>query len=205
MPWNAKNSGPYVLGSTEANENAVMIHDLLSSWGYGYNSICAILGNIGYESGYNPFRWQGDVILFNYQNNLIDNQTGHAYGLLQFDPAGQYIHNTAAQSYADYSPNFANQPGFPKDGAGQLQYMNYIAIPINGAHIPTQDYPLTFAQFKQSTANVDYLTNAWLYNYERGTPANDRLVHARYWYEHLSELIGGTHRMKWIYYLRRRR
>lgn len=205
MAWHGKNTGAYADGSTEANENAIMMYDLLDSWGYSYNAICAILGNIGYESGYNPFRWQGDVILFDYQSNLIDEQTGHAYGLLQFDPAGQYLHNATAQSYPEFSPNYANSPGFPKDGTAQLKYMNNVAIPINGAYIPTTAYPLTFSEFKSSNANVIYLTDTWLYNYERGTPAQDRYTHATYWETHLKDIVNVHKGMKWIYYMRRRR
>ena len=205
MAWHGKNTGAYVDGSTEANDNAIMTYSLLAGWGYSYNAICAILGNIGYESGYNPFRWQGDVILFDYQSSLIDGQTGHAYGLLQFDPAGQYLHSTIAQSYQEFSPNYANSPGFPKDGTAQLKYMNNVAIPINGAYITTAAYPLTFNEFKTSNANVRYLTDVWLYNYERGTPAQARYDHAAYWETHLKDLIDVKNGMKWIYYMRRRR
>ena len=205
MPWINSITGGFATGSNESNSNAVMIYNLLSSFGYSFNPICAILGNIGYESGYNPWRWQSDVVLWDNQYNLIDNQTGHAYGLLQFDPAGQYIHNADAQQAVGYAPNFANRTGGQNDGTAQLYYMNYIAGQYGYGYFPTASYPLSFSEFKQSTQSVAYLTDAWLYNYERGTDNPLRKQYSAYWEQNLPLLVNTRRKMPWIYYLRRRR
>lgn len=192
--WYAKNTGAYTLGSAEANNNAVMIYNTLTAMGYAYNPICAILGNIGYESGYNPWRWQSDYVVASNQTNYINYQTGHAYGLLQFDPAGQYINNATARTYPEFAPNFSNQAGRPEDGAGQLKYMNN----LSGGYIQTAAYPISFAQFKVSTQTVAYLTRAWMYNYERGTWSNLRETYALYWEQNLSGLIPSGNLPIWL-------
>lgn len=177
MAWHCKYTGAYANTDPEAHDNAVMIYNTLRAMGYEYNPICAILGNIGYESGYNPWRWQADYIVATTETTYINTQSGHAYGLLQFDPAGQYINNPTAQMYPDFAPNFSNQQGGYSDGTAQLRYMNNLS---NG-YIPTTTYPETFAQFKVSTMPVTYLTQAWCANYERGTWHNDRETNALYW------------------------
>lgn len=189
MGWHAKASGGYALGSQESIDNAVQIYNVLSQFGFEYNPICAILGNIGYESGYNPWRWQSDYIVSTTETYYITHSTGHAYGLFQFDTAGRYLNNTTARGYPEYAPNYANQAGGITDGIAQLKFMNNYDVPINVAYIPTSSYPLTYAQFKVSTQNVDWLTYAWEYNYERGTWANARLTHADYWFNNLINYI----------------
>lgn len=189
MPWHAKASGGYALGTQESIDNAVQIYNVLSQFGFEYNAICAVLGNIGYESTYNPWRWQSDYVVATTETYYINNSTGHAYGLLQFDTAGRYLNNSTARGYAEYAPNYANQAGGLTDGIAQLKFMNNYDIPVNVAYIPTSSYPLSYAQFKVSTQNVDYLTYAWEYNYERGTWNNARLTHANYWFNNLLNYI----------------
>lgn len=204
MAWSVAPTGAYANSSTEANNNARLIQSQLSSYGYSYNAICAVLGNIGYESGYNPWRWQSDIILASTDTYKINNQTDHAYGLFQFDPAGQYVNNASAQTLVQFGVNFSDIAGNADDGFAQIYYMNF----LSGGYIPTTAYPLSFADFKASTASVAYLTKAWMYNYERGTWNNQRVVNAEYWYNHLSPTppTPGTYRkMPWIYYLKRRR
>lgn len=201
MSWHAKNTGAYALGSAEADDNAVMIYQVLHSLGFEYNAICAVLGNIGYESGYNPWRWQSDSVLATTDTYYINNQSGHAYGLLQYDPAGgnRYINNATAMAYPTYGPNFSNQPGNSQDGDAQLRWMDSYDIPTNHAYIPTSAYPLNYGQFKVSTNTVAHLTYAWEYNYERGTWSNDRLTHSAYWETNLINLIP-TGLPVWMYF-----
>ena len=204
MTWSVAPTGAYANSSTEANNNARLIQSQLSSYGYSYNAICAVLGNIGYESGYNPWRWQSDIVLASTDTYEINNHTGHAYGLFQFDEAGQYVYNAAAQTLPQFGVNFSDIAGNVDDGFAQIYYMNF----LSGGYIPTTAYPLSFSDFKASTASVAYLTEAWMYNYERGTWNNQRVVNAEYWYNNQSPTppTPGTYRkMPWIYYLKRRR
>lgn len=206
MAWQAKTTGGYTTGSAESIANAVAIYQELTALGFGYNAICAILGNIGYESGYNPWRWQmvggSDYVVSTWETYYINNQTGHAYGLLQFDPAGRYINNATAQGYPQYGPNFADQPGLATDGSAQLKWMDAVdcqPYPGNGAYIPTSSYPLSYSAFKTSTSGVSYLTAAWEYNYERGTWNNLRDTYAQYWFNNLINYIGNTIPV-WMYF-----
>lgn len=206
MPWVNSPTQLFSNDSASAYSNALMVQSQLASYGYTFNAICAVLGNIGYESGYNPWMWQDawfdpSKILASTDTYYINNRSGHAYGLFQFDPAGQYIGNAQAQQHPGFAPNYSDITGGQNDGTAQIYYMNFLS---NG-YIPTQAYPLTFAEFKASTSSLQYLTEAWMYNYERGTWHNNRIVNAQYWYDRLSPTPGTHRKMPWIYYLKRRR
>ena len=59
--WHAKNLYGYSRESSEAQDNAVMIYKaLVQSLGWTLNSVSAVLGNMEWESGYNPWRWGWD-------------------------------------------------------------------------------------------------------------------------------------------------
>ena len=62
MAWHNKQTGYYSRTSTEVYDNAIMVYNILSSWGWHRSSVCALLGNMEVESGYNPWRWQGDSV-----------------------------------------------------------------------------------------------------------------------------------------------
>lgn len=131
MPWYAKQLGGYNRDTTEAIANATMIVNALQNRGFSLLSACAILGNIGNEGGYNPWRWQ----IYNGQENCptvsqfenwsVAEARLHGYGLFQYTPANKYI-NSSNQSYyfnVGYAPNFSDSAGDPSDGNAQLQYM----------------------------------------------------------------------------------
>ena len=55
-------------------------------------------------------------------------------------------------------------------------------------YIPTQSFPLSYAEYKVATIDnytIQYLTMTWFYNYERGTWSNTRVSAATYWYNKL--------------------
>ena len=177
MPWYAKSIGSYDRTSNEAIENANNIYGTLYSRGWTVNAVCGVLGNMGAESGYNPWRWQGD----NVGASTGDPWTNIGYGLVQFTPASKYISDPNAQALSGYAPNFSDKSGNPSDGYAQTlffdQYADYYA---------TTSYPLSYADFKQSTDSPAYLARAWLYNYERpkkpGATEAARAENAEYWY-----------------------
>ena len=88
MAWHNKQTGYYSRTSTEAYDNAIMVYNILSSWGWHRSSVCAVLGNMEVESGYNPWRWQGDSVPVEGNTAYIGTNpttnTNHAYGLMQF-------------------------------------------------------------------------------------------------------------------------
>lgn len=186
MSLHAKAQGAYARESTEAYENAQIAYSYLLSLGWTLPAFCAVWGNVESESGYNPWRWQSDYVVPK-GSSLIDTQAGHAYGWVQFDPAGKYINNAFAKQAGYYGPNYSDYTGKLTDGLAQLRYINSYAD-----YYPVSAYPISFESFKQATIenySIDYLTRAWFYNYERGTWNDGRITAASYWY---STLTGTT-------------
>lgn len=130
MAWYAKTTGLYGINSAEAIANVTEIVNSLQGKGFSLRSACAIAGNIADESGYNPWRWEGD----NVQSvNSISSTVG--YGLFQFTPPTNYINSTNYSQYINdgYAPNFSDQAGNPSDGNAQMEFMedNYYSSYFN--------------------------------------------------------------------------
>lgn len=189
--WYVKISGGYDRASNEAFNNCVMIANQLLNAGWTINAICGVLGNIEYESGYNPWRWESDDLVLSTETDKITS-TSHGYGLFQFTPASKYIYSHYAQSYTGYGPFFLdllNTPAVSRtDGQAQVQFVDEHAD-----YIPTQDYPITYQDYKISMATPEELAATWLYNYERpGNPQGSitiRQESARYWFNILAPYV----------------
>ena len=177
--WHAKIRFGYSTSSSEAEDNAVMTYSVLSQRGWTLNAIAGLLGNIQYESGLNPWRWEGEIP-----------QTSNGYGLVQFTPSTKYIGNANAVALSDYAPYTGgiNHTGNANDGTAQLQFIDAYAD-----YISTTTYPMSYADYKASTNTPEYLASVWLYNYERsGNPSGseaDRRTYARFWYDYLSTVV----------------
>lgn len=203
MPWHCKTYGAYAKESTEAQDNAIEIAEILHRNGWTINAIAGMLGNVGWEGGYNPWRWESDDVLSINDTQLIAESLQHGYGLYQFTPAGKYINSQYAQSYQGYGPNFIDQAGNNLDGQAQVIFLHYHAD-----YYPTTDYPYTYQQYKESDDMPEYLAAVWFFNYERGTWFVERAIDARYWYDFLVDYFDDDtkkKKWKWIYYLKRRR
>lgn len=177
--WHAKPTGGYSIYSTEGIDNALMIRNQMYSYGWTDNAISAVVGNICAEGGLNPWRWQSDIIVG--PEDFWERT--HGYGLAGFTPAGKYIEDPDAQTYAGYAPNYLGHAGNATDGAAQIQF-----IMDNPQYYQTHTaYPMTFTQFSQSTAAPSYLSDVWLYNFEQ--PANPSATQqyrrdcSDYWYQ----------------------
>lgn len=185
MSWHAKATGGYARTSNEAIENAREMYSILRSRGWTLNAVCGMLGNIGHESVYNPWRWQND--------NIGTPTSGNGYGLVQWTPADHYISNSLAESISGYAPNYSGHAGDASDGRAQTIYINYNNV-NGGAQYSINrnyNYRLTWTQFKKSTATPAYLAKAWLHNFERPADQstsveNVRAEEANYWYRTLS-------------------
>lgn len=159
MPWHAKDKGAYDRDSAEAIDNAKMIYNILSGrYGWTAQAVSGLLGNIAAESGYNPWRWQADII----GTAAGSPWPKKGYGLVQFTPAGKYINNTDVWGYDGFNPNYIGRPGGVSDGTAQCIYIQTMP-----GYIRTNAYSLTFKEYQSSTRDADYLAAAWLYNYER--------------------------------------
>ena len=103
--WYAKPSGPYNIGSPEWIGNFNEIYNMLS---WTDEAKAGMMGNLQHESGFNPWRWQGDTV-----------NTSAGYGLPQFTPASGYL------GLSGVTPNMSTTAtttgATPADGARQMQ------------------------------------------------------------------------------------
>lgn len=189
MSWHCKKTGAYTETSAEAYENAVEIYNYLTGQGWSLNAIAGVIGNIGHEGGYNPWRWQSDDVLPKGSSAIYSKS--HGYGLFQYTPASKYIENGG--KYSGFGPNYSDEVGSTSDGLAQVALMASNEL---GDYIKTSKYNLTFSQFKTSTQSAEYLAAAWLYNFER--PADPtatvaaRQKSAAYWYDKLGGVTPAT-------------
>lgn len=183
--WHAQSTGGYSETGNDAFENALCTYSVLAAQGWSLNAVCGLLGNIGHESAYNPWRWQNDNVLSTTDVSLIEHGS-IGYGLVQFTPAGKYIYSEAAQALGYYAPNFRDQAGNPNDGYAQLLYIN-----DHADYYPTQAYPISYAKYKTAYEVPETMAAIWLYNYERpADPAATlaaRQASARYWWTILGQ------------------
>lgn len=199
MPWHCKATGGYAKESTEGYDNAVMAWNVMRSLGWSLLAFCGFWGNVQSESGYNPWRWQSDVVL-PVGDSRIYYQNGHAYGLAQWDAASKYI--DGGVSYTGYAPNFSDRTGGITDGNAQLHFLEDTAV-SSGQYFPNPNYnyQISYANYKQMTYptySYEYATRAWFYNYERGTWDNARIVACQYWYETLSGVTPSANIPIWL-------
>ena len=193
MPWHNKATGAYLKESTEAYDNALMAYGIMTARGWTLLAFCGMWGNVQSESGYNPWRWQGDVVL-PVGDPRIDYQNAHAYGLVQWDPAAKYINGGAG--YTGYRPNYSNQTGGANDGSSQMNFLDDTAV-SSGQYFPNPNYnyQISYANYKQMTIDnysIEWATRAWFHNYERGTWDQGRVTAATYWYNTLGGVVPPT-------------
>lgn len=199
MPWHNKNTYGYTRTSTEAQDNATMVMDTLTSLGWGKAAVCAALGNFEAESDYNPWRWQYETVLPVGDSRIgivCGNNTAHAYGIFQSDPAANYIYRTEAQSFAGYAPNYSNQVGGQNDGTAQMHYLNWVCSNYSDGSCGgwNQSYhdAIPFAVFKAqqdlSSYSIDQLTKIFHDGYERSatwaSTGDRRKAAAAYWWNY---------------------
>ena len=132
------------LSESESLHNAQLVVNHFQGSDWTKNSLSAMLGNMRHESSVNPnmyefgYSWEAD----------------RGFGLVQWTPRSKYWDWAVARGYA------------PRRGESQLARIDY-EVENNIQYIPTSSYPETFAQFRASTKDLDYLTNAFCWNYER--------------------------------------
>jgi len=157
---NDYNSSSY-LSNEQRTINARYIYNYLSDKGWSYNSICATLGNMEAESTLNPGCWEGHNV-----------KAGPGYGLVQWTP------------YTNYTDWL--RVGDASEIDNQLDRIIY-ELENGLQYYSTDDYPESFSEYTKSTKSVDYLTVAFLKNYERAgvERLQERLTYANYWYSFL--------------------
>ena len=189
MGWHCKATGAYAIESTEAYDNAVEAWHILSARGFSLLAFCGVWGNVGSEGGYNPWRWQSDIVL-PYGDPRIYYQNAHAYGLVQYDPASKYI--DGGSGFSGYGPNYSDRSGSISDGAAQMNFLDATAV-SSGQYFPNPNYnyQISYDNYKLMTIDnysYEYAARAWFYNYERGTWNYGRVTACQYWYNALSDV-----------------
>lgn len=157
-------SGNRWLTLDEMKVNARYIYNYLAPRGWTLNAIAGMLGNMQTESTLNPAIWQ----------SLNEGNTSGGYGLVQWTPASNFLEWCSANGYD------------PEHMDSALKRIEYELA--NGLqYYPTDTYPLTFAEFKTSTADPSHLAFTFLNNYERPADRDQpaRGEQAEYWYNYL--------------------
>ena len=204
MPWHNKQTYGYTRESSEAADNATMVMDILTSLGWGKAAVCAALGNFEAESDYNPWRWQYETVLPVNDGRIgivCGDNTAHAYGIFQSDPAANYIYRSQSPSYPGYGPNYSNQTGSQNDGTAQMHYLNWVCSNYSDGSCGgwNQSYhdAIPFATFKAqadlSVYSIDTLVKIFHDGYERSatwsTSGSRRQAAARYWWEYFGGYV----------------
>lgn len=160
------------LSMSEMTENAEYILGYLLSKGWTRNAICGMLGNMQSESTINPGIWQS---LKSYAYAPYSYVKSQGYGLVQWTPFNKYTIWARDNGYV-YSTMDAQLERIEYEVANGLQW------------ITKASYPISFQQFKVSTASPEYLANAFITNYERPADSTQpqRATQARYWWNNLS-------------------
>lgn len=145
------------------NNAKLIYYDLRHEFGWSYNSIMAVLGNMAYESSLNPAQYE---IGYNKSN-------AKGYGLCQWTPCGTTIKQWLTSN---------NHP--LTSGYWQLHYLNQ-----GTGWVTKSAYGnMTWSQFKSSTLSVDYLTEVFFNCYEIGTDNPYRYYCASYY----ADYFGGA-------------
>lgn len=166
MAWISKNT---YLSRAEQESNAVLIYGYFYNKGWSINAIAGMLGNMESESGINPGIWEDLTTDPEAYYSAKGRYPG--FGLVQWTP------------YTNYT-NWADSKGYEwTDGIGQCEWINEQTAPA-GQWIPTDNYPLSWEEFKISTESVGYLASAFLKNFERAgvEVEEERKAQAVEWY-----------------------
>lgn len=163
------------LSLAEMKKNATFIWWYLSNYGWSMNAVAGMLGNMQVESTINPGIWES--LTTDPEAYYEANGRYPGYGLVQWTPYTKYT---------EWCSERGLEPGEMTSALKRIMY----EVDNGLQFYETEAYPLSFADFKVSRADPDYLGRAFLYNYER--PANPdpetRGANAAYWYDFLMTL-----------------
>lgn len=161
-------AGSWPISYRQNNANNIAFY--FEDKGWTMNAICAMLGNMQFESYLNPAQWE--------LNRGVEGNRYHGYGLVQWTPWDKYTAWAGARGY-DWRVTFNPQlERIQFELENDLQWQ------------PVLWHGMTFREFSQSYDAVDTLTEAFLRAYEN--PANPsgslstRQGFAQYWYQYFT-------------------
>lgn len=171
LTWNAVWTNGYEAANwpqSYRENNAEIIASFFRSEGWTIDAICAMLGNMQAESYLNPAQWQHGFQI--YAQNA-------GYGLVQWTPYSKFSNWAGSDWKTNYNKELYRI---------QLELdADYQGIPLQWSQ--TGSYPISFYNWSRSTINdysLDWLTEAFFWNYERGTWSSVRNQYAANWYQY---------------------
>jgi murein DD-endopeptidase MepM/ murein hydrolase activator NlpD len=145
MDWIAPSDGNTYLNNNQKLNNAQLVANHFIATGWTPNAISALCGNMSGESTLNP----------NLYEQGYNHSLSRGYGLVQWTPATKLMDWCNANSLSW------------SDGDAQLSRIDYEQLnKIQWISKSSYNY-MTFNQFTQSTADVNYLTEVFIWSYER--------------------------------------
>lgn len=159
-------SGNRYLSIGEMQNNAAIVFDYLLGKGWSVEAVSGLLGNVQKESTINPAIWQDLTV-----------NPSMGYGLVQWTPSTNIT-------------SWLTENGYDlDDGTAQLLWIDTETVPT-GQWIETDNFPISFEEFKHSKDTPENLSYAFMYNFERPKDKEqpERKVNARYWYDWYNNL-----------------
>ena len=135
------------LSESQSLDNAQLVVNFLLKKNWSKKAICAILGNMRHESSVNPNMYE-----YNY-----DWSADRGFGLVQWTPRSKYWNWALDNGYSESEL---------RDGDAQLDRIDY-EVSQGIQWISTPNYPLSYGEFRQGDGTLEYLTRAFIWNYER--------------------------------------
>lgn len=141
---------------------------LNQQYGWSRNAIVAWLANAQQESSLDPGAFQGG-----------SGNWSQGVGYMQWTPGTNLQIRAQAIGRTDYLTTDCQLAVIDYERRNGLQYY------------PTESYNITFDEFIKSSADVEWLTMAWLKNYERAgiEAVGNRLQYAREWNNRIDNIL----------------
>ena len=183
-PVTSGSYGEYITGNryltqSEMEVNARFIFYYLYPRGWSLNAIAAMLANFEAESTMNPGLMEG---LYTNPQNFYDKYGYYpGYGLAQWTPYTKYT-------------NWCNARGLVADNLETALKRIEWEYENGEQFYSTSSYPISWKAFKTSERDVEWLSYAWMYNYERPASLNQpwRKSDAHKWYKFICGLVGAV-------------
>lgn len=182
MTWHAKKIGRFSHMSIEATDNAQEVCKILiDDYGWTLEAAAGAIGNMFFESGLNPWSWEGTLTTDNsltqsYARTITHEQGAkvHGYGLIGWTPARKYQFNNAVwngvvlfpnydqEHYRGYGPYWSDVPGKQTDGAAQVKLLAEAMSKSSGniwinhpGHVGPRDY-ITLTDVEEAASEFWY-------------------------------------------------
>lgn len=145
-------------------DNALKVYYNFRGYGWSFNAICAMLGNMEVESSINPGLIEG-------RKTTLDPDSD-GYGLTQWSPASKLL-DWAEGLGLDYRSGNVQCYRIDRESLNNYQWI--------------ENYNMSFVEYRVSTRDIDYLTRVFGANYERPTKPDwdSRIANSYKWRDYI--------------------